>query len=167
MIYVLFEQLQHETFFVCGVEVAYVVFEELFQHRRFEGRDSDHVLDGEQYANRDRDKIGFVFGGGIFVFDRCVDEHETHISVPLVAGAFVEVEGVGQESGVEIETASELIQLVGRKGRGQVYPAARLWLGQFDQAAFFSYVITGHCPWVGFYSGDANFAAQTYVAHLM
>jgi hypothetical protein len=27
-----------------------------------------------------------------------------------------------------------------------VYPAARIWLGQFDQAAFFSCIVTGHCP---------------------
>ena len=146
VIYVLFEKLQYEPLFVDGVEVADVVLQKLFKHGGLEGRDGHHVFDGQQNTDRDGDEVRLVFGGCVFVFDRGVDQYETYIAIALVTGAFVKVKGVGQEGRIEIKATSEFIELIRREGRGQVHPAARIWLGQFDQAAFFSCVVSGHCP---------------------
>jgi hypothetical protein len=49
-----------------------------------------------------------------------------------------------------------------------VYPATRIWLGQFDQAAFFSCIVSGHCPSSRFLKAKqaAKSAAQTYALAL-
>ena len=108
------------------------------------------MFDGEDDADWDSDEIRFVFAGGIFVFDGRIDQDEANVFITLVTGALIEVKRVREENRVKFEAPRELFQFVRREGRGQVYPAARIWLGQLDQAAFFSCIITGHCPWVGF-----------------
>lgn len=146
MIHILLQHLQHEAFFVGGVEVADVVFQKFIEHGGLHRRNSDDVFDGEDNAYGHSDKVRLVFFLRVFVLDRCVDEDKPDVFVALVAGAFVEVERVGKKDGVKFEATGEVLQFVRCEGRGQVHPTAGIQLGQFDQAAFFACVITDHCP---------------------
>ena len=146
VIHVLLQHLQHKALFVGGLKVADIVFQELRQHDILYGRDREDVLNGEYDADRHSDEVCFAFLLRVFVFDRRVEEDKTNVLIAFVASALVQIERVGEKRRVKLETTGNVVQFVRGEGWGEVHPAARLRLGQLDQASFFACIVAGHCP---------------------